>query len=409
VQSYFIARDHLPCGLYGVLNSFKSSVDNASLFRLPILKIPMKFPALMLAFVVGLTLVASAAPQHFLYVAEPGIRNYVQHGGHGVLVYDIDHDYHFVKRIPTGSIDEKGVPVNVKGICANAATGLLYVSTIRHLMCIDLHTDKLLWTKTDPRGFDRMSISNDGGIIYQPTFEKDEWYLIDGASGDTLKTIGPNPGAHNTVISRDGKTVYLAGLKSNGLAVCDTGSQTITRKLGPFSGSVRPFTIDGSNSYLYANVNGLLGFEIADLKTGKVVKQIKVTGVPDGQPLRHGCPSHGIALTPDETELWITDGFNGLVHVFDMTTSEPLKKTTIKVGECPGWITFSLDGKTAWPSSGEVIDIATKRTLTTLKDEQGQPVMSEKMVEVVFDGDDVIATGDQFARGARATPLVTYP
>ncbi len=36
-----------------------------------------------------------------LYVAEPGIRNYLEYGGHGLLVYDIDHGHRLIKRIPT--------------------------------------------------------------------------------------------------------------------------------------------------------------------------------------------------------------------------------------------------------------------------------------------------------------------
>ena len=44
---------------------------------------------------------AAAAERRFLYIAVPGIRNYVQYGGVGVLVYDIDAGYKFVKRIPT--------------------------------------------------------------------------------------------------------------------------------------------------------------------------------------------------------------------------------------------------------------------------------------------------------------------
>ena len=42
----------------------------------------------------------------FLYVAEPGIRNYQQYGGIGVLVYDIANGYRFVKRIPTWTVPE---------------------------------------------------------------------------------------------------------------------------------------------------------------------------------------------------------------------------------------------------------------------------------------------------------------
>src|SRR5689334_8556828 len=36
----------------------------------------------------------------FLYVAVPGIRNYLEFGGHGVLVFDIEHGHKFVRRIP---------------------------------------------------------------------------------------------------------------------------------------------------------------------------------------------------------------------------------------------------------------------------------------------------------------------
>ncbi len=43
----------------------------------------------------------AASERHLLYIAEPGIRNYVEYGGVGVLVYDIGAWYKFVKRIPT--------------------------------------------------------------------------------------------------------------------------------------------------------------------------------------------------------------------------------------------------------------------------------------------------------------------
>jgi len=39
--------------------------------------------------------------KRFLYVAVPGIRNEVEHGGVGVLVFDIDKGHKFVRRIPT--------------------------------------------------------------------------------------------------------------------------------------------------------------------------------------------------------------------------------------------------------------------------------------------------------------------
>ena len=45
-----------------------------------------------------------AAENRFLYVATPGIRDYLEFGGHGVLVFDIDHGHRFVKRIASSGV-----------------------------------------------------------------------------------------------------------------------------------------------------------------------------------------------------------------------------------------------------------------------------------------------------------------
>jgi len=71
----------------------------------------------------------AAAERKLLYVAAPGVRNYLEYGGHGILVFDINDSHKFVKRIPSAGLDKDGKPLNVKGIAASAQTHLLYVST----------------------------------------------------------------------------------------------------------------------------------------------------------------------------------------------------------------------------------------------------------------------------------------
>lgn len=56
-----------------------------------------------------------AAERRFLYVAEPGIRNDLQYGGHGVLVFDIADGHKFVRRIASSGLDEKGRPDTLQG------------------------------------------------------------------------------------------------------------------------------------------------------------------------------------------------------------------------------------------------------------------------------------------------------
>lgn len=345
--------------------------------------------------------------RRLLYVASPGIRNYLQYGGHGVLVFDVDNDHQFVRRISLKGYgtDQRGNPLNIKGICGNARTGRIYLSTIRHLICLDLLTDKILWQREFPLGCDRMSMSPDGSIIYQPSFEKDRWYVVNAENGSISTEVVTNSRAHNTVFSVDGREAYLAGLGSSYLTVADAKTHKILRKVGPFSGSIRPFTVNGDSSLVYVNVNGLLGFEIGDLKTGKKLHRVEVREVPRGKPLRHGCPSHGIGMTPDQRQIWVSDGFNSMVHIFDSTNSPPTLQHSIKLRGQPGWVTFSLDGKIGWPSTGQAIDTRTHKIIGSLTDEKGRAVESEKILEVQFidgettDGKKILSVGDQFGRG----------
>ncbi|HUG91861.1 MAG TPA: hypothetical protein VML55_13570 [Planctomycetaceae bacterium] len=339
------------------------------------------------------------AERRLLYVATPGIRNYLEYGGHGLLVFDIDDGYRFVKRIPTGGVDESGKPLNVKGVCASAETGRIHISTIRTLMCLDLRTEKLLWERAYEGGCDRMALSPDGRTIYLPSLEKDHWHVVDALSGDVLAKLVPESGAHNTIYGLDGRFAYLAGLRSPLLSVADTSTHEIVRRIGPFSAPIRPFTVNGRQTLCFVNVNELLGFEVGDLRTGKMLHRVEVRGFEKGPVKRHGCPSHGVGLTPDEKELWLTDAANSRMHVFDATVMPPRQVASIELRDQPGWITFSLDGRHAWPSTGDVIDVASRKILTGLTDETGAAVQSEKMVEVQFRGDEPMRTGDQFGLG----------
>lgn len=339
--------------------------------------------------------------KRFLYVASPGVRDYVNWGGHGVLVFDMDDHHKFVKRLPLAGygVNASGKVLNVKGICACAATGRLYVSTLQHLICADLLADKVLWQKSFDFGCDRMSIAPDGKVIYLPSLEKEAWYVVDAATGTEIKRLMPRSKSHNTLFGLDGKRVYLAGLGSHELSVATTDSHTIERTVGPFSDNIRPFTVNGAQTLVFVNVDGLLGFEVGDLKSNKFLHRVEVTGVPLGKPKRHGCPSHGIGLTPDERELWVCDGYGSQMHLFDATVMPPKQVASIALREQPGWITFSLDGTLAYPSTGEVIDVKTRKIIATLTDEEGRPVHSEKMLEIDFKAGRPERNGDQFGVG----------
>lgn len=334
----------------------------------------------------------------YLYVAVPGIRNYLGYGGHGILVFDIDNNHRFVKRIKTQGVDKNGKPMNVKGVAVSVPLNSIYVSTLQTLQRIDLTTEKIVWEKTYEGGCDRMSISPDGKIMYLPSLEKDFWNVVDCATGEVIRKIDVVRRAHNTVYGPSGNYAYLADIASPYLHVADTKTHTIVKKVGPFGEGIRPFTVNGTETLAFVNVDGLLGFEVGDLITGKRLERIVVEGWDMGEVRRHGNPSHGIGLTPDEKEVWVSDGHNMRMHVFSATP--PYQQlTTIPLQDMPGWVTFSMDGRYAYPSSGEVIDVKTRKILLTLQDEFYNNVASEKMVEIHISGNKAVKAGDQFGIG----------
>lgn len=362
------------------------------------------FPPMLLlcgmlsALALPATAQTASKTRHYLYVATPGIRDYLGYGGHGLLVFDMDDHHRFVKRIPTKGLHPNGKPSNVKGIAVSIPLNSIYVSTLESLQRIDLSTEKVVWEKPFEGGCDRMAISPDGLTMYLPSLEKGFWNVVDCKSGDIIRKIDVYKRAHNTIYSRTGNLVYLDDIASPWLYIADAKTHTLSSKVGAFANNVRPFTINSKETLVFVTVDSLLGFEVGDLKTGAKLAHVAVEGWEPGPVRRHGNPSHGIGLTPDEKELWVCDGHNMRMHVFSATT--PYQQlTTIPVQDMPGWITFSLDGKYAYPSSGEVIDVKTRRVLLTLKDEFNNNVASEKMVEVQFNGGKAVQAGDQFGIG----------
>ena len=77
----------------------------------------------------------------------------------------------------------------------------------------------------------------------------------------------------------------------------------------------------------------------------------------------------------------------------------PKQIASIRCRDEPGWITFSIDGTLAYPSSGDVIDVKTRKVIGGLTDEKGRAVGSEKLLEIDFDGATPVRAGNQFGVG----------
>jgi DNA-binding beta-propeller fold protein YncE len=334
---------------------------------------------------------AGAPPSHLLYAS-------LNDGT--VHVYDIDDGHREVKSLRAAT----GVG-EVRGACANASPGVLYVSYKAsdggHVVAIDLHADQVLWNKTFLPGVDRLACTPDGKKLYVPSnesFMDDELIVVDAASGAELTRIHHAPRAHDALGNLAGGRVYFEAKSSNLVAQIDTTTDTIIEKIGPFAGIVGPFTLNGAETRIYGNVFGLNGFQVGDITTGQALETVEIPGQASHPG---GLNQHGIGLTPDEKEIWVVDGLNAVVHVFDATVSPPTETHQVRT-TYPGlhWITFTIDGRFAYPSvtpmagalDTDVVDTATYSRV-------GKVGPSEEILEIDFAGSEIVRIGSQFGVG----------
>lgn len=350
--------------------------------------------------------------RRLVYVALPGGSAGGQFSsemnGVGIVVLDADRNFEFVKRIPTWDVPASMSPEEVSGVAASPATNMMYIATRGRLAAFDLGTDKKAWENTyDGMCCERPEVTPDGKTLVVGSDLKDFWYVIDAQSGSLKGKIQAPKSmfAHNMGLSADGKTVFMA---PNGvtMTVGDVPSMKAIKTI-TFSDHVRPFVINHNATRVYANLNNLLGFEIADVTTGKVIRRIEAPadmwkpqwGDVNKRFYGHGCPSHGIAMTPDESEIWVVDNINYGVLVYDNTGEWPVMKMSFPTTASADWITMGLDGQYAFLSSGDVVDVKAKRIVAQMKDEYGKPMHSEKYLEMAFSSGKLIRTVSQFGQG----------
>jgi len=330
----------------------------------------------------------------------------------GVSVYDIDHGHKLLRRI-----DLPGTGA-YKGIGASVSLGLLYLSSNvqDELIAVDLATEKIVWRKKAGKYADSFYLTPDGQKLYMPYRDEIYWRVLRASDGEVLaeiptergKNYDVNPigsiGPHNTWINPAGTRAYLEVLTVPYVYIADTATNQILGKVGPFSKGVRPFTVTDDEKYLFANVDALLGFEVAAVKDGdrwggRMLHRVgaqtpaerlkQIPNPPARKP--HSTPSHGINIRPDQKEVWVVDGVYGYVYAYDVTVMPPRHVASVALfakpeeRPHPGWISFSLDGRYAYPDGGAVIDTRTKKLVARIP-------TSEKLIEIDFaDGKPVKA------------------
>jgi hypothetical protein len=377
-----------------------------------------------------------------------------------IEVHDIDEGHKLVRVLPLPK-----TVFNIRGMAACAGTRRLYVAHYGRfkghsedtgesapgggrLLCVDLVTGSPLWERSYLPSADRFALTPDGRKIYFPAGEERVepfWAVLDAHTGNPLRQITVHEKPHNTIVSLDGRRAFLQafGMEEqplrdpktklpapdrdpsdrldhrNGfltdqertIAVVDTATDRIIRRVGPFQERVRPFTINGRGTLVFATMNDFLGFQVGDAETGRVLHTASVPTdrYPQPDPERNTIFTHGIGMTADETQIWVVDQKNIGLHHWDvrgLPGRAPVWKGFVKTrtgkpdifGQ-PGWIMSTIDGRYFYPETCEIIDTRTQKVVGQLVGANGKPTHSRFALEVDMRGDTPVRCGDQFAVG----------
>lgn len=356
----------------------------------------------------GSQTITQTTTHHYEYVFTSGF----------IYVYDIDNSGALVKTltVPTTA--------GVRGAVASAVTGRLYIAygsdsgSGGSQLAYDLATDTVVWTKNYSHGVDSQAISPDGTKIFMPTGEVSSgstWEVEDPATGSDIGSIGvggtgtgSGTGPHNTIVNQTGTRVYMGlrdpnlggGQGINDFGIANTSTDQIVGMVTPTQSGVRPFTINSKETLVYMSVTDFMGFQVGDLTTGKVIFTVPIdgTGIPGfTTSFSVTDPSHGIALSADDSTLYLIDYPNNYVHVFDVSkvpASAPVQVANIKLPDdfsptqtqCAydcggdGWLHLSHDG--AYLFVGDTPDvIGTSSKTLAMK----MPMLANSRVEIEID------------------------
>jgi YVTN family beta-propeller protein len=235
------------------------------------------------------------------------------------------------------------------------------------LLWLDPVTDKVTRRMTIGPRPNQLAVTPDGAIAYIPCDDA-TWWVVDTVKGEVITRIATGGRPHNTLCSPDGRQMYLGPKGSYHVLIADAATHKLIGEI-PLSDAPRPIALSKDGTRLYANVDTLIGFEVADTRSTKVIHRVEAD-VPE-ELLRKASRSHGIALRPGEKELWMCDVFHDRTYVFDLTTEPPRQVASIAMKGGGYWMTFSPDGSRCYISerignSVAMIDADSRKTLARI-------------------------------------------
>jgi YVTN family beta-propeller protein len=267
-----------------------------------------------------------------------------------------------------GSIETGTTP---HGLVASPDGRRIYITgeTDDDVVAIDTTTATVLWKAPVGEQPNEPALTADGRHIYVPIRMSNVTDVVDTTTGQRINSIRTGRVPHNAYPSPDGRWIYVTSRGEQKISIIDPSTQQVVGDV-PLGGEPRPVSFTKDNTRAYSTLTGLHGFVVADLTQRKVIERIELPKADLPEISVHGyTDTHGIALSRDDTQFWVTDVFGNGVTAFSVPEHKVL--TRVPVGLAPNWMTFSPDGELLYVSNSgsndvSVIDVVLRREVVRI-------------------------------------------
>ena len=239
------------------------------------------------------------------------------------------------------------------------------------LRIVDTQTGNMETVKLSGRP-NQVAVTSDGKYVVVPIRDGDKVDIVDVAKLQVVKSL-PIKEPHNALNTGSNRYTFVSSMASHEINIIDLEKMEYSAVI-PVGGRPRPFVVSTDGKTMYVALAELHGFVIVDMVGKKVVDRVEIPAKhPTPHPLQYESAdtrTHGLALTPDGTELWVTSLLDDCVYIYDLGTKTIVG--AVSTGGGPNWMVFTPDGKYLCVSDTDsddvsIIDVKNRHEVTRVK------------------------------------------
>lgn len=156
--------------------------------------------------------------------------------------------------------------------------------------------------------------------------------IVDTTHHKVVKVL-PVKVPHNCFNAGSNEDMFVSSMGGHEIDLIDLKKMEYTAKI-PVEGVPRRYAVSQDEQWLYVALSDFHGFVIVNIPSRKQTGRVELPAAPPSTcPLAPHTPTHGLAISPDGQELWVTSLADSGVYVYGIASKEISEE--IRQGDAP--------------------------------------------------------------------------